>query len=167
MGRPAGSRDKQLRKKRGEPVDTGLGEFAPDRVVVPEKWDEETKPDEPSQESWQAFAVGLVNSPEYRESLRQRAKAGRLAPAEARLLVETAKTAAPEKKKGGGMREAIEYMTGDELQVFARLMALVIGRQKGEPLRDDPARRYESVNLVGVRLTEWRAPKNAVEYLAR
>ena len=165
MGRPVGARDKRPRRRPGQTAD--LGEFAPDRVVVPEKRDAETKPDEPSQEGWQAFAVGLVNSPEYRESLRQRARTGRLAPAEARLLVETAKTAAPEKKKDGGMREAIEYMTSDELQMFARLMALVIGRQKGEPLRDDPARRYERVNLVGEQLTEWRAPKNAVEYLAR
>lgn len=66
------------------------------------------------------FAQSILNTEEYRESVRKRAKEGKLTPAESKWLIEAGQ--APQEKKVEGWRAMFSVATEQELVLLADLM---------------------------------------------
>lgn len=74
--------------------------------------------------SLREFAQSILNTKEYRDGLRDRAKTGRLSPAESRWLIEAGQT--PAEKKREGWQGLIAVATEEELVLLADLMRRAI-----------------------------------------
>jgi len=116
-------------------------------------------PSGPEAETVEAFAASVLNDPAYRQSVRDRAKSGRLMPAEARMLVEWGRTATDKPKPKPDLARAIACMTEAELQITAsaaRVYIRAIARANGYSEPNDPVRRYERMNGDGKPIVTWR-----------
>src|SRR2546425_948693 len=94
-------------KKNGKAAVTVDSEFMPGQT-------------QPEAETIQKFARSILDDPDYRDSLRQRAKSGRLTPAESNLLITMGMTGEPTKKPGKSyMQWAMEIARPEEIRVIA------------------------------------------------
>jgi|SRR6266545_4932703 len=159
MSRTKGAKDLKPRRRAGQPVNefmptTGTLDERVDRLLmVPERQDE------PEAETVEVFAASVLNDPAYRQSVRERAKSGRLMPVEARMLVEWGKMAPDKLKPRPDLARAVACMTEEELQIFAqaaRITLRALARADGYQEPGDDVRRLVTTNLNGDEIVTWR-----------
>ncbi len=98
------------------------GEFMPDAASMTTGAIEE-----PDEQTVEQFAASVLNSEEYRASLRARAISGRLLPVEARMLADMAKTE-PEQKRPSQWRTILEVATPVETEMIANISRRAAGK---------------------------------------
>jgi hypothetical protein len=162
-GRPAGSKDDPTKPRKNAAAKTmDANEFMPtgnetERGQTKPETGDEFMPSSNNKEgtqTLQAFAASILGDATYRDSLKKRATAGKLTPAEARLLVELGTREAGITKSAP--KEGLELWLTFASTTEKRMIARVAARALGRPYPEDPVRRSVFVNPAGVEIVSWQ-----------